>query len=55
MDCQIKKIKPDEGECKEKAIGLYKTKGVNLAFCEKHQLWAKSQRLILKKKDNYFG
>ena len=56
MLCLIKEIKPDEEQdCKSEATGMFKTLKGNYPLCQPHADWAKFHRIVIKRRDNYYG
>lgn len=55
MICQAKEIKPDQEEdCKTEAVGMFKTVKGNYPLCQSHADWAKQNRIVIKRRDNYY-
>ena len=56
MKCQVKAIKSDETQdCTNDAVGMFKTRSGNFPFCQAHADWAKMNRIVIRRSDNYYG
>ena len=56
MKCQGKEIQPeDKVDCPNDAIGMFKTVKGNFPLCPAHSIWGKTNRVIIKRRDNYYG
>lgn len=55
MKCQVNVLPQEPQDCPNEANGMFDTMKGILPLCKTHSDWAKKNKLIINRRDNYFG